>query len=280
MSRLPWCGILLLAGCTPTQRAETPAPRVELGAAFDPATTGTVRGQVKWRGTIPGQERATGVVPDGDENRLRDVSNPFKPVVDPVTNGLAGVLVQLDGIDPARSRSWDHPPVTLTMTDFTYRLSPSSGLVRLGDRVAFVSRDPELHVARARGAAFFSLTFPGPDRPRTRRLDTPGIVELTSGSGYFWNAVDLWVRVDPYATLTDAQGNYELPQVPAGNYALTFRVRNPGVTRVERDPETGLPFRHFYAAAGSRTMTVGVAAGRTMTLNFVTDTSIYGTGEP
>ncbi len=280
MSRGLLLALLTLAGCTPA-RVDPPAPpRVVLGVAFDPATTGTIRGQVTWRGNVPVLDRASGVVPDGDDYRLRGVANPFAPAVDAATHGLAGVLVTLADIDPARSRPWDHPPVSLTMADFHYRLTPASGVVRVGDSVTFVSSDPELHVVRARGAAFFSLTFPSPHQPRSHRFDTAGIVELTSGSGYFWNAVDLCVRVDPYATLTDAQGNYELPQVPAGNYALTFRVRNPEVMRVERDPETGLPFRHFHAAAGSRTITVGVAAGRTLTLNFATDTSIYGTGEP
>ena len=66
MSRFPWFGLLLLAGCTPAaSKVETPAPRVELAAQFDPAATGTVRGQVSWRGPVPGQERTVGVVPDG-----------------------------------------------------------------------------------------------------------------------------------------------------------------------------------------------------------------------
>lgn len=169
MSRGLLLGLLTLAGCTPA-RVEplAPPPQVELGAAFDPATTAAIRGQVTWRGPVPVAEHATGVVPDGDDYRLRDVGNPFAPVVDATTHGVAGVLVQLDGIDPRRSRPWDHPPVTLTMADFHYRLTPPSGLVRQGDAVTFVSRDPELHVVRARGAAFFSLTFPAPDQPRTR----------------------------------------------------------------------------------------------------------------
>ncbi len=265
MSRFPWFGLLLLAGCTPTtSKVETPAPRVELGARFDAAATSTVRGQVLWHGSVPGQERAVGVVPDGDEYRVRDVGNPFRLAVDPATRGLAGVLVALDGIDPARSRAWDHSPVALTMTDFNFRLSQGDratagpGLVRLGDSVTFVSNDAELHVLRARGAAFFALTFPAPAQPRTRRFDTSGIVELTSGAGYFWNAADLCVRADPYAEVTDAQGRYEFKHVPEGAYTLTTRFRDPTVTRVERDPETGLPFRHYYAPPRVRSSPVTV----------------------
>ena len=148
--------------------------------------------------------------------------------------------------------------------------------MRQGDSVTFVSRDPELHVVRARGAAFFSLTLPAPDQPRTRRLDTPGVVELTSGSGYFWNAVDLCVRVDPYAAVTDAQGHYELPQVPDGAYTLTMRLRDPTVTSVERDPETGLPFRHFYAAPVGKTFAVTVGRGAVTTQDWAADATLLG----
>ena len=252
---------LTLAGCTPARVDPPTPPRVELGVAFDPTATGTIRGQVTWQGALPVSERASGVVPDGDEYRLREVTNPFAPIVDPTTHGLAGVLVTLDDIDPTRSRPWDHPPVSLTMADFQYRLTPASGVVRVGDSVTFVSSDPELHVLRARGAAFFSLTFPRPNQPRTRRFDKPGIVELTSGAGYFWNAVDLCVSEHPYVAVTDSQGRYAFQQVPEGAYTVTTRFRDSTVTRVERDPETGLPFRHFYAEPLVRSWPVNVARG-------------------
>jgi len=273
----PWLALLLLAGCTsPLATVAEPVPPAELGAAFDPATTGTIRGQVSWRGPLLTVPQASGVVPDGDDYRLREVSNPFTPAVDPTTSGVANVLVQLDGIDSARSRPWDHPPVTLTMADFAYKVTPPSGIVRRGEAVTFVSRDAELHVVRARDAAFFSLTFPAPHQPRTRRLDTQGVVELTSGAGYFWNAIDLCVRVDPYAAVTDAQGNYELPQVPAGDYSLTFRFRNPEVTRVERDPETGLPFRHFYGPPAVKSFAVTVGRGAIVTQDWAADATLFG----
>ena len=275
MSRGLLLGLLTLAGCTPA-RVDPPAPpRVVLGAAFDPAATGTIRGQVTWTGTVAVFDRASGVVPDGDEYRLRGVANPFAPAVDTATRGVANVLVRLDGIDPTRSRPWDHPPVTLAMADFNYRLTPS-GVVRVGDGVTFVSRDPELHVVRARGAAFFSLTLPAPNQPRTRRFDKPGVVELTSGAGYFWDAVDLCVSDHPYVAVTDIHGRYELPQVPDGAYTLTMRLRNPTVTRVERDPETGLPFRHFYAAPVVKSFAVTVARGAVATQDWAADATLFG----
>lgn len=282
MSRGLLLGLLALAGCTPA-RVDPPAlPRVELGAAYDPATTGTLQGQVHWGGPLPVFGRASGVVPDGDDYRLRGVANPFATAVDPATSGLRNVLVTLKVVNPERSRPWDHPPVTLTMADFNYRLSQGDGavtgpgIVRVGDGVTFVSRDPELHVVRARGAAFFSLTLPSPNQPRSRRFDKPGVVELTSGAGYFWDAVDLCVSDHPYVAVTDAQGRYEMPQVPDGAYTLTMRLRNPTVVRVERDPETGLPFRHFYAAPVVKSFPVTVGRGAIATQGWVADASLFG----
>ena len=223
-------------------------------------------------------ERTDGLVPDGVGYSRRSVGNPFRPLVDPVTGGLANVLVALDGIDPARSRPWDHPPVTVTLKDFDF--SPRLAIVRAGWPVTFVSGDTELHVARARGAAFFALSLPKPGEPRRRVIETPGDVELSSGAGYYWAAADLCVRVDPYAAVTNAQGEYELPQVPAGTYVLAYRVRNPAVVSVERDPETGLPFRHNYAPPGVRKANVTVTAGQTLTRTFAADATTFEVAQP
>ena len=103
-----------------------------------------------------------------------------------------------------------------------------------------------------------------------------GVVELTSGCGYFWNAVDLCVRVDPYAAMTDAQGRYEIPQVPDGKYWLTVSPRNLTVVRVERDPETGLPFRHYYGVGISRSIAVVVRRGEVATQAITVDAAMYG----
>jgi hypothetical protein len=272
---------LLLAGCANPPAVEPPAPPAELGAAFDPVTAGTVRGTVTWRGPLPAAPPVAGVIADGTELKSRPAVNPFALRVNDA-GGLADVLVTLDGVDPAKSRPWDHNPVSLSIDDFDYRLKQGHrptrvGIVRAGTPVTFETGDAEVHAVRGRGADFFTLTLPFANKPRSRVMTPPGVVELTSGAGYFWNAVDLCVRVDPYAAVTDAAGRYELSQVPPGNYTLTFRIRNPRVTGVERDPETGLPFRQTFAPPATRSFPVAVSAAGTVTHDFAADPSLFET---
>jgi hypothetical protein len=135
------------------------------------------------------------------------------------------------------------------------------GFVRRGDTVALVSRQPLFHALRARGAAFWTLTFPDPDRPLARRFDRPGLVELSSAAGHFWMHAYLWVAEHPYFTLTDAAGRWELAGVPPGEYDLVVWHPNWRVDRQERDPETGTVARVYFRPPVERVRRVSVREG-------------------
>src|SRR5437763_1547663 len=100
-------------------------------------------------------------------------------------------------------------------------------------------------VARNRGAVF-GLPLPGPGRPVRRRLAQPGVVELSSGAGRYWHRAYLWVGAHPYFALTDADGRFQLPGGPAGEYRLVAWLPNPDIAAVDRDPNTGMILRHHY----------------------------------
>ncbi len=263
--------LALLAGCSPAGVAPRPGDAVpppvpELAARFDPAACGTVRGRVTWSGPVPSTPDLLGATPAGEGYAWVSRPNPFAPAVDKSTGGLANALVWLDGVDPTKSRPWDLPAVAVELRDTRFATPDgkpfTAGVVRTGGAVSFVSRDGELHAARARGAAFFTLPLPKRDSPLARPLPTPGVVELTSGAGYYWMAADVLVTDTPYAAVTGTDGAFTLPAVPAGAYMLRVRVRDWRVTRAERDPETGLHFRQEYAPPLLMTAPVAVTADR------------------
>jgi hypothetical protein len=120
------------------------------------------------------------------------------------------------------------------------------GFVRRRDDIEIVSRDRYFHSLHAGGAAFFTLTFPDPDRPLQRPLKEKGIVELTSAAGYFWMRAYLFVGDHPYYTRTDAEGRFVLALVPAGHYEIVCWMPSWVQARHERDPESGFVARIFF----------------------------------
>jgi hypothetical protein len=276
--------VLLAMGCgeagprPPEVPVEAPGPAA---TGFDPATSATLRGQVLWRGETPQappfRYRLAQLTGDAvSEKRVRE--NPNAPQIDDRTGGVANAVVYLRGVDPKRGKSWDLPPVCVEQRD--QRLSVRQGaarspfgFVRRGDRVEMVSRDTLFHSLHAQGAAFFTLAFPDADRPRTRRLGTQGVVELTSAAGYFWMRAYLFVDDHPYYARTDAEGRFALEQVPPGSYQVVCWVPNWSVARHERDPESGVVTRLFFSPPleATRQVTLEPRQGRVVQFTLSAD---------
>jgi hypothetical protein len=244
---------VLLAGCadTPPPPPLAIAPRTNLGGQFDAANCGSVAGEVVWVGDIPNLAPFRSVpepFTDQPPPPARDFANPNAPRIDPVTRTVGSAVVFLRKVDPERSRPWDHPPVRVELRDQRVEViqgetRASVGFVRPGDDIAFASRDRVFHSIQGRGASFFARILPKPDSAGTRRLTTPGVVELQSGAGYFWMRGYLFVSDHPYHVRVDAEGKFELKDVPAGEYEVVawhpdWRVaatlRNPDSARVQQ----------------------------------------------
>jgi len=268
---LPACG----------EPASTPAPSgpgQTAGESFDAAATGTVAGTIRWRGNVPAipplRSLEEPLFLSGPSATARDWPNPNAPRVDPGTLGLSSAIVFLRGIDGRKARPWNHPAVRVELRDQTFQVCQGTttsniGFVRAGDAVEFVSRDERLHIAQARGAAFFALTLPRPGRPRSRRLQTPGVVELLSGSGFHWMRAYLHVADHPYFARPDARGAFRLEQVPAGEYDLVAWHPAWRVAAVERNQDLGRIQQIRFAPPHQVVARVHVEPGETARIDLV-----------
>lgn len=271
--------LLVIVGCTDEPIPATPraAPVPTAGTAFDATSTGTIEGQVIWQGEIPDLPKMVVVPdsanPDPEGKGLYFEPNPFRPLIDADTHGMRDVVVYLRGVDPQRAGPWPHGRVRVEQVKRTLSVLQAGtrsrvGFVRRGGEMEAVNRDCEYHSLRVRGAAFFSLPLVEKDRISTRRLDTAGIVELTSGAGYFWMCAHLFVVEHPYYARTDAAGRYRLPNVPPGRYELVCWMPSWVVRTKYRDPESALTSRLLFAPPVEQVRAIELHSGATTTTQF------------
>lgn len=289
VSRTACCLILLgvaVSGCE--DRAAPPAAATEgpaqTGQDFDAATAGAIRGRVIWQGAIPNVPSYHSPLSPGNEHtgQLRQTwPNPNAPRIDSQSKAVAGVVVFLRGIDPRRARPWDHAPVRVELRDYQIHVcqgdrDASSGFVRRGDAITMLSRQAIYHSLRVRGAAFFARAFPDADQPCKQRLDQAGIVELSSGCGYFWMHARLFVTDHPYYTHTDSQGGFLLPQVPAGTYELVAWLPDWHEAQRELDAETALICRLTFRPPIEVTRSITITPRQTQDTSLTLPASRFG----
>ena len=263
----------LLGGCSEARLpapSESKAQATALAQSFDPATAGTIRGRIVWDGDAPVPEetlvRAIAYDPTFYKNPARFVT-PHVPTVYPEHRGVGNAIVYLRGIDPRRSRTWDHANVRVEFHErqlLVHQGKPPTGLgfVRRGSAIEIVNRDTEYHNLHARGAAFFALPLIEANQVHERVLPQTGIVDLSCGAGYYWLHAHLFVGEHPYFTRTDADGQFALEQVPAGKYEVVCWLPSWHVRRKEVDPETGIIARLAWARPQEQVQTVQVEPGR------------------
>jgi hypothetical protein len=275
--------LILLCGCNDArpQVAQT-SPSPEVVPSFSADETGTIEGRVTWEGPIPDVPsfKIHGNHNDGKEhltNLVRENSNA--PAIDPASKGVNQAVVFLRGIDPGKAKSWDHLPIVIDQSDLDLAVLQGTervhvGLVRRGDEISAISRDKYYHALRASGAAFFTLPFMDASKPTRRRLEKNGLVELSSGAGYYWMRGYLFVADHPYFTRTDKEGRFKLTQVPAGKYQLVCWLPNWNIARHDRDPETALVTRVYFAPPLEQERPVEVTTKSTSKVDFTISTSI------
>jgi hypothetical protein len=273
--------LLGLGGCAkePDGAPEEPAAAApaQAGPLFDAAAAGSIEGRVTWDGPLPDVPTLVAMhapdVPPPSGKLLTHEQNPFRPVLAADGVGLCEVVVYLRGVDARRARAWPHGPVRIEQARRQLRVVQDGqagrvGFVRRGDVIEAVNEDKEFHALRVRGAAFFTLPFVEAGRPTRKRLDQTGLIELFSGTGFFWMHAHLFVAEQPYFARTDDQGRFRLEQVPSGRYEVVCWMPSWVVARKVREPESGLVNRLVFAPPVEQVTSVDVRPGAASSASF------------
>ena len=257
----------------PLHPLQEPDPlSIALGQSHDPARCGSLVCQVEWPGDVPTAKPISLFQAKVRPGGKMELPNPNAPRV-AKNGGLADTLVMLRGIDVAKSRPWELASVKIELTEADYLIHQGEhrgriGIVRRGSEAEFMARDSTMQSARARGAAFFTQMLFVKDQPVSRTLASAGMVELSSGSGHFWQRGYLAVSDHPYIGVSSESGEVHFDRVPEGTYELVCWKANWHVARIERDPEWLFQASLDYALPVEKKQSIRIQAGKEVRSTF------------
>jgi hypothetical protein len=123
-------------------------------------------------------------------------------------------------IDKIPGRTFSPPAEPRTLDQINLKFSPHVMVVLVGTTVLFPNSDVVRHNVFSPGPPLqFSLgTYPI-HTTRTQLFSKPGVVTLLCNIHAEMSAFVI-VTETPYFAISDAQGNYTIPDVPPGRYVL------------------------------------------------------------
>ena len=179
---------------------------------------GTVTGTVKWAGPKP---RLTTLpitkdpqICDPESAKTRDLER----LIIGSQGGVSNTVVYLANV--SRGKSFDLPEQRRFLNQKQCRYEPHILLVPKNALLQMKSSDATLHTIHMDGAATYNLPFPFPNQTVSRPMPSSGLVNLKCNGGHVWMNAEMFVAPHPYYAVTDENGNFELTNVPPGQYEI------------------------------------------------------------
>lgn len=219
---------LLIAGVFAAAAIATPVciAGAEQAAATSRTEWGTLRGRFRFDGQPPEP-------PAISLNKDAEYCSKHKPVdetllVDKATSGLANVVVRLEtksGTKLPTHESYRQAESSKILLDNTgCRFAPHICLLRTSQTLVIRNSDEVAHNTAAyldRNDPFNEITPPA--QTAEKRIERPERMPAkVNCSIHAWMGAWLVVSDHPYAAVTDAKGNFEIPNIPTGEY--TFQI--------------------------------------------------------
>ncbi len=178
---------------------------------------GSIKGTVKWQGAMPhltpSEINKDPQICDPQGERRRDLE---RLLVAP-NGGISNTVVFLKNI--TRGKAMDLPVSRRLLNQKTCRYEPHILLVPVQAILTVRDSDPLLHTVQMSGSADYNLPFVLAGQEITRPMTREGGVSLRCNV-HVWMNGEMIVASHPYYAVTDQDGNFELTNVPPGDYEI------------------------------------------------------------
>ncbi|MFZ3265043.1 MAG: carboxypeptidase-like regulatory domain-containing protein [Terriglobales bacterium] len=179
---------------------------------------GTIKGTVKWQGALPhlftSEINKDPHICDPLGQKHRDLE---RLLVAP-NGGVANTVVYLRNI--TAGKAMDLPLERRFLNQKNCRYEPHILLVPQQAILTVKSSDPVLHTVHMSGSADYNLPFVTEGQEISRPMTREGVVDLRCNAGHVWMNGEMVVAPHPYYAVTDREGNFELTNVPPGQYEI------------------------------------------------------------
>jgi Polysaccharide lyase family 4, domain II len=177
---------------------------------------GAIAGRVVFRGPIP---QLPSLAITKDQDVCGPAASPEMLLVSADNRGVKDTVIALEGISQGKAATVSTP----TLDNQQCRLVPRVQAVMVGTEMVIQNSDPFLHTTRGRlpdAKQAFNLVFPRNTPAKEQKIRRPGTIAVTCDTHAHMRAFILAYE-HPYFDITDADGRFEISQVPAGSYTLT-----------------------------------------------------------
>ncbi len=203
------CMVILLAACQ-SEKKESQPPSVGLSK-----DRGTLEGFVRLAGNaLPGPTRIENTTDPQVCGRLQTLEDLL---VSPKTHGIQNVIVALKDL-PAFNSLANHTN-RLVLNNRECKFVPHVSVLTVGDTIEAKNSDPTMHNVHFYGALNANIALPLKGMKAARKVNKPGMV-IVKCDIHGW--MQAFIRVDshPFHAVTDNNGYFSIPDIPAGTYNL------------------------------------------------------------